>query len=410
MADIADLLTRTRFPPGFMFVLMILYFPIGVFLIVCRVLIAAHCFIILCLYPKNSARRHTLRAMLGVLGIQVMVDDDQSSKTSRPFIVVANYTSVLDHFIIDVVINNIVPYDHDVPAIFWWVLGYKDLGSSQGKQQFQDKVKKFIHDSELPVLFHPEDLPTNNTGLLKFSSLPFEFEIPVQPVSVQLSRLSFPCALTTMNSPKWSDVLWCFFAPITVFRLKVLPLQTMSEDETASEFADRVQGLIAESLGVPATQYTAAEVKEYVKRLKTPPPGPPRRVPKEPVTGGHGISQLSGSCLDSLDVELRKMVQQVRDVLPQVPVSAVKQDLEVTKDVDITISNLLEGRVPYEECEDDAIMSNNTDSAKQEYSSLSFKDSSFSRNPSDRHLSFEERKKRMYETARLRYKQKHKLL
>ena len=46
--------------------------------------------------------------MLGVLGIQVMVDDDQSSKTSRPFIVVANYTSVLDHFIIDVVINNIV--------------------------------------------------------------------------------------------------------------------------------------------------------------------------------------------------------------------------------------------------------------------------------------------------------------
>ena len=43
---------------------------------------------------------------------------------------------------------------------------------------------------------------------------------------------------------------------------------------------------------------------------------------------------------------------------------------EVTKDVDITISNLLEGRVPYEECEDDAIMSNNTDSAKQVSSCL----------------------------------------
>ena len=40
-----------------------------------------------------------------------------------------------------------------------------------------------------------------------------------------------------------------------------------------------------------------------------------------------GISPNSGSCLDALDTELRRMIQQVRDVLPQVPVSAVKQDL-----------------------------------------------------------------------------------
>ena len=38
-------------------------------------------------------------------------------------------------------------------------------------------------------------------------------------------------------------------------------------------------------------------------------------------------SGSSGSCLDTLNAEFRKMVQQVRDVLPQVPVSAVKNDL-----------------------------------------------------------------------------------
>ena len=38
-------------------------------------------------------------------------------------------------------------------------------------------------------------------------------------------------------------------------------------------------------------------------------------------------SGSSGSCLDALNAEFRKMVQQVRDVLPQVPVSAVKNDL-----------------------------------------------------------------------------------
>ena len=25
---------------------------------------------------------------------------------------------------------------------------------------------------------------------------------------------------TTIESPKWTDVLWCFFAPITVYKLK----------------------------------------------------------------------------------------------------------------------------------------------------------------------------------------------
>ena len=47
----------------------------------------------------------------------------------------------------------------------------------------------------------------------------------------------------------------------------------------------------------------------------------------KPVIASTSKSQLSGSCLDSLDAELRRMIQQVLDVLPQVPVSAVKKDL-----------------------------------------------------------------------------------
>ena len=43
--------------------------------------------------------------------------------------------------------------------------------------------------------------------------------------------------------------------------------------------------------------------------------------------GGLSYSVSSGSCLDTLDAELRRMIQQVRDVLTQVPVSAVKNDL-----------------------------------------------------------------------------------
>ena len=51
----------------------------------------------------------------------------------------------------------------------------------------------------------------------------------------------------------------------------MLPLQAVNEEETAVDFAGRVQGLIAESLSVEATQFTAAEAREYIKKLKTPP-------------------------------------------------------------------------------------------------------------------------------------------
>ena len=56
----------------------------------------------------------------------------------------------------------------------------------------------------------------------------------------------------------------------------MLPLQAVNDGETAVVFAERVQGLIADSLAVEATQYTAAEVREHIKKIKTP-PLPPRK-------------------------------------------------------------------------------------------------------------------------------------
>lgn len=35
----------------------------------------------------------------------------------------------------------------------------------------------------------------------------------------------------------------------------------------------------------------------------------------------------AGSCFESVDAELKRMIQQVKDVMPQVPVMAVKKDL-----------------------------------------------------------------------------------
>lgn len=52
--------------------------------------------------------RQLVRAMLGVLGVHIWVDEDVNTANDRPRVLVSNYTSVLDHIVLDVVISHIV--------------------------------------------------------------------------------------------------------------------------------------------------------------------------------------------------------------------------------------------------------------------------------------------------------------
>jgi hypothetical protein len=52
--------------------------------------------------------RQFVRGMLGVLGIHIWVEEDPSPQQESPKVLVANYTSVLDHIVIDVVISHFV--------------------------------------------------------------------------------------------------------------------------------------------------------------------------------------------------------------------------------------------------------------------------------------------------------------
>lgn len=413
MVELLDLLTLTRFPPGFKFALMVAYFPIGVFLIVCRVLIALHAYMIVCLMPRALARRQFVRGMMGVLGIHIWVDEENSAPVPMHRVLVSNYTSVLDHIVIDVVISHFVPYHGNVHKVFQYVLGYRDL-AAESKHEFLTKVKTFIQETGFPVLIQPEGVPTNNTvGLLKFSPLAFELELPVQPVSIQMSRLSFPCAFTIIESPKWTDVLWCFFTPITVFKIKTHPVMQRGIDQSLEEFSEQVRCVIADALVLEKTEFQAADVAELHKKLKNSQRQHVAKVnkmaPPASVVSSF-YSNTGGSCMDSVDAELRRMIQQVKDVLPQVPVTAVKEDLEQTQNVDITITNILEGRVAYNTIGAESQVTKLSQTGSVVMDTALFKASSFSRNPSDRHLSFLDRKTAMYEVARQRYKQKHGML
>ncbi|CAH2299019.1 ancient ubiquitous 1 [Pelobates cultripes] len=97
--------------------------------------------------------------------------------------------------------------------------------------------------------------------------------------------------------------------------------------ESDEEFSSRVQKLMALSMGIIGTRHTAVDRAEHLKRRRRESPPP--------------AASVSSSTADS------RMVQRVKEVLPQVPLSVIHKDLARTKCVDTTITNLLEGRVPF---------------------------------------------------------------
>lgn len=113
---------------------------------------------------------------------------------------------------------------------------------------------------------------------------------------------------------------------------------------------------------------------------------------------------------------LNEMASKVKEVLPQVPLSVIKCDIAITKNIDDTIERILNETVPYtaEEPpkESQRAESSNFNRTTAQMNSESGKlfycgASSFGVSASDRSKSFQERKEHLFRVARMRYIQKH---
>jgi len=119
--------------------------------------------------------------------------------------------------------------------------------------------------------------------------------------------------------------------------------------------------------------------------------------------------------------EIHRMARQVKEVLPMVPYNTICTDLIKTRNVDQTITNILEGHVTYipetpsTTSSPPTLPSNvnvapDTSRHKQiKQDPLCTAASSFGKSAQERMLSFQERKQLLIETARQRYIEKHGL-
>ncbi|NXE70796.1 AUP1 protein, partial [Calcarius ornatus] len=416
----------------------------GLCLLVLRVFIGVHVFLVSCALPDSVVRRFIVRVMCSVLGLLVRQSDPRlRGAGARVFI--ANHVTPFDHNVVSLLTSCNTPALSGAPGFICWSRGFMELGVTGSRAELVDSLKEYsAQQGNPPLLLFPEEAATNGrAGLLRFSSWPFSILDEVQPVALQVRR---PLVAVSVADSSWiTELLWTFFVPFTVYQVRWMPSVPRRADERSEDFALRVQELLAMELGVVSTRITAADRTEHMKRLRHT----AQRLPFAP-GGGFCLWKLSlGSALGvsgcfqcqthpvpavlspaassqrpaarprvppSLprgapeDMRVVAMAQQVKEVLPHVPLEVIRTDLVQTNCVDTTIANLLEGRVPFfpESKEPGDLPAPSTSQAaaasgiQGSVPAPSSKPApkQFAKSPVERHLSLQERKRALYDYAR----------
>ncbi|XP_029963631.1 lipid droplet-regulating VLDL assembly factor AUP1 [Salarias fasciatus] len=404
---IEDMFDFRRFPKDAVILLLLLiYFPVGICLTLIRIFVGVHVFLVSCALPESFVRRFIVRIMCSVLGMHVRQRNPRSrDKNTKLFI--CNHVTEFDHNIINLLTACNTPQFEGSTGFVCWARGFMEVHSASGHGAIGESLQRYCAtEGTAPLLLFPEEDTTNGrAGLLKFSSWPFSLTESIQPVALRVSRPFI--SLSTPESSWLTELLWTFFVPCTVYHVSWLPSVSRQEGESTQEFANKVQEVLAGELGLVSTKITKADKAEHIKRKRHTVPQTPPNVTSRPIGLGFMVQSLGTD-----DHRLDKMAQQVKDVLPHVPLSVIKKDLAKTDCVDTTITNLLENK---EEAGFEATGTSTFGASRtSSYSSgsattLKSAAKTFGKSPADRHLSLQERKEALYNFARRRYIEKHGL-
>ncbi|XP_052010444.1 lipid droplet-regulating VLDL assembly factor AUP1-like [Xyrauchen texanus] len=412
MRGIDQMFDFQRLPnDGFILLLLLLYTPVGLCLMLLRIFIGVHVFLVSCALPDSVVRRFIVRMMCSVLGLHVRQNSLRLwDKSTRLY--VCNHVTHFDHNIINLLTSCNTPLLEGPAGFLCWARGYMELGQDVGSRlELTEILRRYCSSpGALPLLLFPEEDTTNGrAGLLKFSSWTFSVSDSIQPVALLVKRPFI--AVNTPESSWLAELLWAFFVPFTVYHVRWLPPLSREDGETHQEFASKVQELLATELGVISTQITKADKAEHIKRnRRTVPRTAHSNLGARPRTVAQSFL---GTRTGTEDSRVVRMAQQVKEVLPDVPLSIITRDLLQTNCVDTTITNLLEHNDQFHSEASVGTASvpakpaaYSTPSATAPDLKLQPAAKSFEKTPVDRHMSLQERKDALYEYARRRYIEK----
>lgn len=401
---------------------LLIYTPFGLCLLLLRLFIGIHVFLISCALPDSLIRRFIVRVMSSVLGLLVKQNDPRLIERSVK-VYICNHITPFDHNVVNLLTSCSTPMLGGLPSFVCWARGFMEIAGVARKSELAETLNQYTsQESSVPLLLFPEEETTNGRiGLLKFCCWPFTVADIIQPVALFVKR---PFLSETVADSSWiAELLWIFFMPFTVYQVRWLPAVSKNAEESHDQFADRVQKILAEELGVVPTSFTAADKAEYVKRMRHIHLALSATV-RDQSSGTR--SQTSSVGFDSRssskeNTRIAKMAEQVMEVLPHVPLSVVKAELVKTNCIDATITNLLEWRTFTQEEEVPFGASAVPSTSASWFSTTTVSRpldivpsskttvKSFGKSAPERQLSLQERKEALYEYARRRYREKHGL-
>ncbi|XP_011871162.1 PREDICTED: ancient ubiquitous protein 1-like [Vollenhovia emeryi] len=387
--DIQDLFNKSRFPSGRSLLLVALYSPIGLVCVSLRLLVVLLLWLLASLVPDcNSLRAFLSYGIRFAFGIAVKIDAESKRRDKQSRVIIANNVSVLDHVALRRATETLIPSVWELPAALSNALGLQRMNMSS-KETLIANIRQFLSTSTYSVAVQPELGTTNNrVALLKFNSWPFSIETSVQPVVIRASRPELvPVHLTSLASTWWTEVFWFMFVPYTIFTLKYLKIRRNADHEI---LVRQVERDIADALGLQTCSHTVSDKTEYEKRHRM-------RIVSN-ARSSNNRNTPNSQVIHS--IEIQRMARQVSEVLPLVPHNVILRDLMKTRNVDVTIANILDGIVTYTPEPNPPAQSSVTSSSG---SSSSAKDNVLGT------TSFQEKKAKMIQEARERYIKKHGL-
>ena len=256
-------------------VMLLLYCPLGVLLACLRLLSIA--LISLIGYWLEKIRPginkiYLIKAVLWTLGYQTETQGFVifSDSMGKPGIVVSNHVAltgfwVLSQFGGTVVASKDASLLEKMLSSLCSVIFIHDLRSLRATIQ-----RSFEQTSDLKIFISPEGTINNGKGLFRFQKFAFSLDKPVYPVVIRvIAPFGIKIATTSTNRSlsHICDYAWLLFLPYLKFELKFLPPQVCENYESPTDFANRVQIMIADSLGIPATMLTSKDKQELRQRL-----------------------------------------------------------------------------------------------------------------------------------------------
>ncbi|XP_060783902.1 lipid droplet-regulating VLDL assembly factor AUP1 isoform X2 [Neoarius graeffei] len=388
---------------GLILMLLLLYTPVGLCLMLLRIFIGVHIFLVSCALPDSFVRRFIVRVMCSVLGLHAK-QNNLHLRDKNVKLYVSNHVTQFDHNIINLLTSCHTPLLEGPSGFVCWARGFMELGTVTGSRaELAQTLRGYCAvPGALPLLLFPEEDTTNGrAALLKFSSWPFSVADTVQPVALWVKR---PFIAVNVPESSWlTELLWTFFVPFTVYQVRWLP-PVQRHDESHQEFAKRVQELMATEMGVVATRITKADKAEHIKRKR------------HTVSHTTHLDVAARPRTGAQDPRVVLMAQQVKEVLPDVPLSVITRDLLQTNCVDTTITNLLESTEQHHTEPAEAApsgpsqpLTSTTPAVPAPPPALKPAAKTFGKSPSDRHVSLQDRKAALYDYARRRYIEKHGL-